>query len=98
FSIELLDEVGRHLGTGVATLINLFNPEVVVVGGRVAGAGEFIINPVRTAAMRQSHVKLGHNVRFVASPLGAIAGALGVAMLAARDLFEVEHLNPSAYV
>lgn len=98
FAIELLDEVGRYLGTGVATLINIFNPEVVVVGGRVAGAGEFIINPVRTEAMQQSHVKLGQKVRFVSSPLGAKAGALGVAMLAARDLFEVEHLNPSAFV
>ena len=98
FSIELLDEVGRHLGTGVSTLINLFNPEVVVVGGRVAGAGQAILNPIRTGALQQSHVKLGRDVKFVISRLGAKAGALGVAMLAARDLFEVDHLNPSAYV
>jgi N-acetylglucosamine repressor len=98
FSIELLDEVGRYLGTGVATLINLFNPEVVVVGGRVAGAGNYILNPIRTGATQQSHVKIGRDVKFVISQLGSKAGALGVAMLAARDLFEVEHLNPSAYV
>ena len=98
FSIELLDQVGRHLGTGIATLINLFNPEVVVVGGRVAGAGQFILNPIRTGATQQSHVKLGRDVKFVISQLGAKAGALGVAMLAAKDLFEVEHLNPSAFV
>jgi N-acetylglucosamine repressor len=98
FSIELLDEAGRYLGTGVATLINLFNPEVVVIGGRVAGAGPTFLNPVRTAASKQSHVKLGRNVKFVISQVGTKAGALGVAMQAARDLFEVEHLNPSAFV
>jgi glucokinase-like ROK family protein len=98
FSIELLDEVGRYLGAGIAMLINLFNPEVIVLGGRVAGAGEFILNPVRTEAAQRSLVPLSREVRFVISPLGARAGALGVAMLAARDLFEVEHLNPTAYV
>jgi N-acetylglucosamine repressor len=98
FSIELLDEAGRHLGTGVATLINLFNPDMVVIGGRVAGAGPSILNPVRTGALQQSHVKLGREVKFVISRLGTKAGALGVAMLAARDLFEVDHLNPSAFV
>jgi predicted NBD/HSP70 family sugar kinase len=98
FSIELLAEAGHHLGAGIATLINLFNPEVVVLGGRVAGAREFILNPVQTEATQRSHVQLSRNVRFVLSRLGSKAGALGVAMLAARDIFEVDHLNPSAFV
>ena len=98
FSIEILDEAGRYLGEGIATLINLFNPEMVVLGGRVAGAGDYILNPVRTNAMKHSLVQLGRNIRFTISTLGTRAGALGVAMLAGRDLFEVDHLNPSAYV
>jgi hypothetical protein len=43
-------------------------------------------------------VLLNQNVRFTVSELGAKSGALGVARMAARDLFEVEHLNPSAFV
>jgi hypothetical protein len=48
--------------------------------------------------MQHSLVQLSRNVEFLTSPLGAQAGSLGVAMLTARDLFEVEHLNPSAFV
>lgn len=98
FCIEILDQAGRYLGEGLASLITLFNPEVIVLGGRVSGAGNFILNPVRTTAVQHSLVQLSRDVEFLISPLGAQAGSLGVAMLAARDLFEVEHLNPSAFV
>lgn len=95
---DILQQAGRALGEGIAMLVNLFNPEVVVLGGRVAGAGDVILGPARTAALQHSMLRLQRNVEFVVSPLGARAGSLGVAMLAARDVFDVEHLNPSAYV
>ncbi len=98
FAIEILEEAGRYLGGGVAILINLFNPELVILGGRVSGAKHFLLDVIRTTALKQSLVQLNHDVRFVVSELGTNAGALGVAMLAAKDIFEVEHLNPSAYV
>jgi len=98
FCIEILEEAGRYLGEGAAKLINLFNPELIILGGRVSGARHFILDPVRAAAVRQSLVQLNRGVKFAISELGVNAGALGVAMLAAEDLFEVEHLNPTAYV
>ena len=98
FAIEILEEAGRYLGGGVAILINLFNPELVILGGRVSGAKHFLLDAIRATALKQSLVQLNHDVRFVVSDLGTNAGALGVAMLAAKDIFEVEHLNPSAYV
>ncbi len=98
FSMELLDEAGRYLGEGIAQLINLFNPELIILGGRVSQAGQLLLDPARSAAIKRSHVKLHGSVGFTISTLGTKAGALGVAMLAARDIFEVEHLNPSAYV
>ncbi len=98
FSIELLDEVGRFLGEGVASLINLFVPERIIFNGRVSQAGDFILDPIRSTAMKKSVLPLASGVEFILSTLGPKAGTLGVAMLAARDLFEVEHLNPSALV
>ncbi len=98
FSIGLLEEAGRYLGEGIAQLINLFNPERIILGGRVSRAGALLLDPVRSAALKNSHVQLNAGVEFTISSLGTKAGALGVAMLAARDIFEVEHLNPSAYV
>ncbi len=98
FSIEILEEAGKFLGEGVAKLINLFNPELIILGGRVSSAQHFILDPVRSTALKQSLTQLNRNVEFTVSSLGTKSGALGVAMLAARDLFEVDHLNPTAFV
>jgi glucokinase-like ROK family protein len=98
FSIEILEEAGRYLGEGIAKLINLFNPELIILGGRVSNAKHFILDPVRGTALKQSLTQLNRNVEFTISDLGTKSGALGVAMLAARDLFEVDHLNPTAFV
>lgn len=98
FSIEILEDAGKQLGEGIAKLINLFNPGLIILGGRVSRANHFILDPVRASALKQSLIQLNKNVEFTISGLGPNAGALGVAMLAARDLFEVEHLNPTAFV
>lgn len=95
---EVVAEAGRHIGEGVAQLINLFNPELVILGGRVSMAARLLLDPVREAALRIALPQLGRGVEFTLSTLGTNAGALGAAMLATRDLFEVEHLNPTAYV
>ena len=98
FSIELIEEAGRYLGEGVGHLINIFNPAIIILGGRVSQAGAVLLDATRSSAIRCSHVRLNRDVRFTVSTLGPTAGALGVAMLAARELFAVEYLNPSAYV
>lgn len=98
FSIEILERAGRYLGQGIAQLINLFNPEVIILGGRVSRAQQFILGAVRSTATKLSLTQLNKNVEFITSSLGTNAGALGVAMLATSDLFEVDHLNPSALV
>lgn len=98
FSIEILEDAGRYIGAGIAILINIFNPEKIILGGGVAMADHYLIDSICSTAMKQSMVHLNRNVKFVTSKLGYKAGALGVAMLAARDIFEVDHLNPAAYV
>jgi glucokinase-like ROK family protein len=45
---QALSEVGRHLGIGVASLVNALNPDLVVVGGRLSSAGEFLLPAVET--------------------------------------------------
>ena len=98
FAIEILERAGCYLGQGIAQLINLFNPEAIILGGRVSRAQQFILGAVRSTATKLSLSQLNKNVEFITSSLGSNAGALGVAMLAASDLFEVDHLNPSALV
>jgi glucokinase-like ROK family protein len=98
FSIEIVEEAGRYLGAGIAILINLFNPSLIILGGGVSSAAPYLNDSIKSNAMKHSLVQLNKNVIFVTSKLGNKAGALGVAMYLARDLFEVEHLNPTAYV
>lgn len=98
FSIEIIEETGKYLGSGIAILINLFNPSLIILGGGVSNAASYLVDIIKSNAMKHSLVQLNKNVKFVTSNLGNKAGALGVAMYLARDLFDVDHLNPTAYV
>ncbi len=98
FCIEILEEAAGHLGYGVAQLINIFNPELIIFGGRVSTVETFIINTIVAKAMKHSMTHLNSTMEFRVSQLGYKAGALGVSILAARDLFEIDHLNPTAFI
>jgi glucokinase len=79
---RVLDEVGSNLGRGVAGIISLLNPELVVVGGGLAGAGELILAPLRRAARQWGQPLASRQVRIVRSKLGEDAGVLGAARYA----------------
>lgn len=87
FAREILAEAGRYLGIGIANCVNIFDPDVVIVGGGVgAGLGELILAPAR-AAMEDLIVERRSRpaVPVLAASLGADAGIIGAAVLA-RDL------------
>jgi len=98
FSIELLERTGKYLGQGIGYLINIFNPEKIILGGGITVANPYLMDSIISTAMKQSLTHINKNVQFEISSLGFKAGAIGVTMLAVKDLFEVEHLNPTAYV
>ncbi len=79
---RVLEEVGSNLGRGVASIVSLLNPELVVVGGGLAGVGEWILAPLRSAAQRWGHPLASRQVRIVRSRLGDDAGVLGAARYA----------------
>lgn len=82
-SQQLLNDAGRHIGSALASLINLLNPGLVLIGGGVAGAGEFLLNPIRAAAQEHSMRAAFQSTRIELATLGAnsvIMGALSLAM------------------
>ena len=81
-AIELLSEIGRKLGSGIASVINLFDPEVVVVGGGFAAAGELLLAPAREVILREALPPMRDEVRVVRAELGTSAGMIGAAMVA----------------
>ena len=72
----------KYLGDGVASLVNIFQPEVFAIGGGLAGAGETILAPVREILDREDYARgSSKRTRFVKARLGNDAGIIGAAML-----------------
>lgn len=80
-SIELINEVGHNLGRGIASLINLFNPELVVIGGVLAEAGEYLSLPIRNAINRYTLSLVNQDSRIAFSSLGEKAAVIGACQL-----------------
>jgi glucokinase len=81
-ALDALAGAGRALGTGLANIVHLFNPEVIAVGGGVAGAGELILGPARESMRAQLMDDILASVRVVRAELGNMASLAGAAMMA----------------
>lgn len=78
---EDLAEIGRHLGAGIASIVNVFNPEVVVLGGGFAEAGDLLIGAVRETLAREGLRPARDLVRIEWAALGPEAGMVGAALV-----------------
>jgi len=77
-----IETIGRALGVGIANIVNIFCPQVVVIGGGVSAAGDLLLDPAREV-MRRRALRPGRDeVRVEAAALGAEAGMVGAAILA----------------
>jgi N-acetylglucosamine repressor len=79
---------GEVLGRGVANLINVFNPERLIIGGEGVRAGEWLFGPMRAAVSRYVMVGLAQDTEIRVEPWGDDAWARGAASLVLRELFE----------
>jgi len=87
---RILQRAGDDLGRGVANLVSLLNPERIVVGGGLAGAGEFLLQPLRHAVRKWGQPLATRRLRIVRSRLGENAGILGAARYALLKLEEMD--------
>jgi glucokinase len=86
-AVRILAEVGRRLGEGIAGLVNILDPDVVVVGGGVIDAGDLLLGPARRSFLESVEAPEHRpKVRLVAAVMGNDAGAVGAAELAWREL------------
>ena len=81
-AIELIEETGNTLGKHIAGLINLFNPELVVLGGTLANAGDYLMLPLRSAIKKHSLNLVNKDSSIKLSKLGDKAGLWGASLLA----------------
>jgi glucokinase len=85
-ALVAMDEIGRRLGAGIASLINVFEPELVVLGGGFATAGDLLLGPAREVIAVEA-LRPGRSiVRIVPAELGTRAGLVGAGMIAFEAL------------
>ncbi|MBW3128603.1 ROK family protein [Hymenobacter profundi] len=88
FAINILAEVGLNLGKGIAILIQLFNPELIILGGEIAQAKPFVLPAIQQAITIYCMKQLRENTRIVVSELGRDAMILGSVATVMENVFE----------
>jgi len=87
FSISLFNKVGLNLGKALANTIQLLNPDIIVVGGVVSGASQFILAPIQQSINMHCLEQISGNVRLVISENWEKSGLLGIAAMLFQKLF-----------
>src|SRR5215212_5301455 len=81
-AVKVLREAGTWLGIGLATFVNIFDPEVIAISGGVSEAGDLVLEPARRELRLRSHSPSRDLVEIREATLGAKSGMLGAAALA----------------
>jgi glucokinase len=81
-----MTEIGRRLGAGIGSLVNIFQPEVVVIGGGFAAAGDLLFGPAKEVVAREALAPGRDLVRIVPAELGPKAGLVGAGFIAFEKL------------
>ncbi len=88
-ALEVIQLIGERLGIAIGNFVNIFNPEVVVVGGGVIAAGELLLAPARAVVARRALPPSRDDVRIVAARFGVEAGMIGAAAMALDGVAEL---------
>jgi predicted NBD/HSP70 family sugar kinase len=92
---RIVAEVGEHLGVAVASLMNVLNPAVVVLGGEITGVGDLLLDPVRAAVRARSLATTFEDTAIMTSNLGDKAIAIGGATMVLRAALADRALFPA---
>lgn len=79
---RVISDAGQHLGVGAASICNFIDPEILVIGGELAQAGDLLLDPIRSVLTRRAIPSVAGPVAVVASALGDQAEVRGALLLA----------------
>lgn len=91
--VDVLLRTGRHVGRMLATVVNFFNPSLIVVGGGVASSGDQFLAAIREAVYARSLPLATRDLLIQRSSLASLAGVTGAAAMVLDELFSREHLG-----
>lgn len=87
-AIELVEQIGQQLGFHIGNLINIFNPDMVIIGGQMSRAGDFLLQPVISAVRKYTLSLMSRDSEIVLSKLKDQACVIGSCLLSRSKLFE----------
>lgn len=90
---RIVDQLVRYLGIAIANLVNLLNPEMVVIGGGVAAAGDQLLMPLRAEVHGRALSGPAHSAAIIGAQLGNDAGIIGASSLVLRGRSDRYHVN-----
>ena len=85
-ALEAMHEIGRRLGAGIGTLVNVFDPELVVLGGGFSSALDLLLEPAREVVAQEALPPGRTSARIVPAELGSEAGLIGAGLVAFEAL------------
>ncbi len=89
-SIEVIRESGQMIGDVLASLVNFYNPEMILIGGGVSNLGNLLLSSIRQAVLNRSLPLATRNLQIVFSGTGSDAGIIGAVNLAMDYIFTIE--------
>ncbi len=81
-ALEIIAKAATYLGIGMVNLVNIFNPEMIIVGGGLAKIGDLLLNPARQVVKERAFQLSAQAVRIVPAQLGDDSGLIGAAIFA----------------
>lgn len=94
---ELIAELGYYIGVGLANLINIFNPELIVIGGGLTNIGDSLLKPAYKVAGKRAYKGAYQAVRFTLAKLGTNSGVIGAAIFAFNGMKELNQTSVSPH-
>ncbi|MHC1784226.1 MAG: ROK family protein [Anaerolineaceae bacterium] len=89
-AIEIIRESGQKIGEVLASLVNFYNPSMIVISGGVSNIGNLLLSSIRQAVLKRSLPLATRDLRIVFSSIGVDAGVIGLTTLAMDYMFKVE--------
>lgn len=87
FAIELLQKAGEKIGEGLSTLIHLFNPQMIVLGGEIVQCGDLITATIQQTVNKFTLTRMRNQCEVCLSPLQGTSTVLGSLMVVMKDLY-----------
>ena len=88
YAWEIIRQAGEHIGIALANLINLYNPEVIFIGGKLSAAKDILLEPILDKIKSHAFPEIASSTKVEISLLGKNSGAIGACALAVGELFK----------